>query len=237
MCRLSVNTYSIPVGVKLYRYDIQCPPSKWDITFKNAEYVYDGACEELCIKNRIGAFFFFANRATAYNTGYIAAEKNKCNKIWITETSTISKIQLLNFSHFENITSILLSFDELGFDILTEQFQKFNFTGVCKYFSELRPLVNQLRQLIDKPQKSSKDDCDILNLSTRIGDFFYGNDRIDYFGQLLTNFTNGKYFKEMLLSRGYDGYSFRESHDSPTYCILNPAAISDPTHQEIELPS
>ena len=93
--------------------------------------MYDGACEELYIKNRIGAFFFFANRATAYNTGNIAAKKNKFNKIWITETSIISNIQLLDFSHFGNITSILLSFDELGFDVLTEYFKKFNLTGDC----------------------------------------------------------------------------------------------------------
>ena len=32
-----------------------------------------------------------------------------------------------------------------------------------------------------------------------------------------------------------DGYIFRESHDSPTYCILNSKVLANPIHQEIEL--
>ena len=235
MCRLMINTYKIPGAVKLFRYDIECPPDNWNTDFKNKEYVYSDDCEDLRIKNRIGAFYFFENKATAYSTGCLAAKNNGCNKIWLTETSIIQEIQLLDLSQFENISSLLLSFDELGFDILTDKFHKFSSIGACKNLCELRPLIDKLRLINTKQQKTFEDDCEILNLSTEIGNFFYGNHRIDYFGQLLTDFTNGEYFKEMLLSRGYDGYIFRESHDSPTYCILNSKVLANPIHQEIEL--
>ncbi len=84
-------------------------------------------------------------------------------------------------------------------------------------------------------QNLNRDHCEIINTTNEIGQFFHGNHRIDYFGQLLTDFTNGIVFKDMLLSKGYDGYIFRESHDSPTYCILDSDALSKPIHQEIEL--
>lgn len=235
MCRLIVNTYKIPGIVRLFRYDIECPPANWNTDFKNKEYVYSDDCEDLRIKNRIGAFYFFENKATAYTTGSLAAKKNGCNKIWLTETSIVKEIQLLDFSQFDNISSLLLAFDELGFNILTDKFYKFSSIGACTNLCELRPLIDNLRLMSNKQSKTFKDNCEILNLSTKIGDFFYGNHRIDYFGQLLTDFTNGEYFKEMLLSRGYDGYIFQESHDSPTYCILNSDALSTPIHQEIEI--
>lgn len=232
---MMVNSYSIPGAMKLFRYDVECPPNKWNTNFKNKEYVYSDDCEDLRIKNSIGAFFFFENKATAYSTGCLAAQKNGCNNIWLTETSIIKEIQLLDFSNLEFISSILLAFDELGFDVLTDKFHKFSALGACKNLCELRPLVNKLKQLKDIPQKSDRIVCEISMLAGKIGDFFYGNHRIDYFGQLLTDFSNGECFKEMLLSRGYDGYIFRESHDSPTYCIFNPAVLSDPIQQEIQL--
>lgn len=235
MCRILVNTYKVPGMVKLYRYDIECPPEKWNIEFKNSEYIYDDDCEDLRVKNRIGAFFFFENKAAAYTTGVIAAQKSGSNCIWLTETSIIKEINLLDISNFHNISSLLLAFDELGFDVLTENYYKFNSIGACESLCKLRPLVNRLHLLDSKDVKTFKDVCEITNIADKIGAFFHGNQRIDYFGQLLTDFTNGYYFKELLLSRGYDGYIFRESHDSATFCILNPEVLSNPIHQKIEL--
>lgn len=235
MCSLLVNTYTVPGAVHLHRYDVECPPEDWNADFKNQEYVYSDECEDLRIKNRIGAYFFFENRATAYCTGTIAAKKLNRNRIWLTETSITNEIQLLDFSHFEHISALLLAFDEIGFDVLTDKFHKFNSIGACKSFADLRPLVEHLKQLDVKPDKTDKDHYEIINIANEIGHFFSGNHRIDYLGQLLSDFTNGIEFKEMLLSKGYDGYIFRESHDSPTYCILNSDALSKPIHQEIEL--
>lgn len=233
MCRLLVNTYKR--AVHLHRYDVECPPEDWNTDFKNQEYIYSEECVDLRIKNRIGAFFFFDNKGTAYCTGTIAAKKLNLKRIWLTETSIAKEIQLLDFSHFENISSLLLVFEEIGFDVLTDRFHKFNPIGACKSFVEIRPLVEHIRQLDAKPDKTDRDHSEILNIANEIGQFFYGNHRIDYLGQLLSDFTNGIVFKEMLLSKGYNGYIFRESHDSPTYCILNSDALSKPIHQEIEL--
>lgn len=235
MCRLLVNTFTMPGAVHLHRYDVECPPEDWDADFKNQEYVYSDECEDLRIKNRIGAYFFFDNKVTAYCTGAIAAKKLNRKRIWLTETSIASKIQLLDFSHFDNISSLLLAFDEIGFDVLTERFHKFNLKAACESFAELRPLVERLKQLYAKPDKTDKEHFEIINTASDIGNFFYGNHRIYYFGQILSDFSNGIEFKEMLLSKGYDGYIFRESHDSPTYCILNSDALSKPVHQEIAL--
>lgn len=67
-----------------------------------------------------------------------------------------TKIQLLDLSQFENISSLLLSFDELGFDILTDKFHKFSSIGVCRNLCELRPLIDKLRLISTKRQKRSK---------------------------------------------------------------------------------
>lgn len=235
MCRLLVNTYNMPGAVHLHRYDVECPPEDWNVDFKNQEYIYSEECEDLRIKNRIGAFFFFDNKATAYCTGTLAAKKLSLNRIWLTETSITKEIRLLDFSHFVNISSLLLAFEELGFDVLTDKFHKFNSLGACRSFTELRPIMERLKQLDAKLEKSNRDHCEITKTANEIGQFFHENQRIDYFGQLLTDFTNGIVFKDMLLSKGYNGYIFRESHDSPTYCILDSDALSKPIHQEIEL--
>ncbi len=142
----------MPGAVHLHRYDVECPPEDWNVDFKNQEYIYSEECEDLRIKNRIGAFFFFDNKATAYCTGTLAAKKQRLNRIWLTETSIAKEIQLLDFSHFENISSLLLAFEELGFDVLTDKFHKFNSIGPCRSFAELRPIMERLKQLDAKPE-------------------------------------------------------------------------------------
>lgn len=235
MCRLLINTYKEPEMVKLYRYDLECPPISWSDEYKNVEYIYEGECDALKVKNQIGAFFFFENKATAYCTGCIAAKKRGINTIWLTETSIIKEISLLDFSHFKNISSILLAFEEFGIDVLNDSFFKFNSCGACKSFKEIRPLLDQLKQLKDKENKSDRDFMLICNLAYDIGVFFRDNESIDYLGQLLTDFGNGNTFKNILTEKGCDGYIFRESYDSPTYCLFEPSALSIPQHEKVTI--
>ena len=62
MCRLITNTYDGSGMVKLYRYDLECPPTDWSNEYKNVEYIYEGECDALRVKNQIGAFFFFERK-------------------------------------------------------------------------------------------------------------------------------------------------------------------------------
>lgn len=226
MCRLVTNTYMPSNSFKFYRYDLVCPPIKWSQEFKNPEYVYEGEWEALKIKNQIGAFFFFDNKSTAYITGCKAA-KNRTNQIWLTCTSIIKKTSLLDISHFTNISSILLAFDELGIDVLNDRFFKFNAFSACKSFKELRILIDKLRVINNMGKKDNKMAEEERDLVYEIGAFFGNNDRIDYFGQLLTDFNNGIEFKNLLIGKGYNGYIFKESYTSPTYCVFDYSVLSE----------
>lgn len=235
MCRLITNTYDGSGMVKLYRYDLECPPTDWSNEYKNVEYIYEGECDALRVKNQIGAFFFFENISTAYATGSIAAKKNGTNTIWLTETSIINRISLLEFSHLKNISSILLAFEELGIDVLNDSFFKFNSCGACESFEKLRPLLDELKDLDQKEHKNDREIMKISDLAYEIGKFFYSNERIDYFGQLLTDFGNGNTFKNILTEKGYDGYIFREDYNSSTYCLFEASALSKPQHKKVTI--
>ncbi len=232
---MTKDTYTKPGSVDLYRYDLECPPNRWSADYKNMEYVYDVGCDDLKVKNKIGAFFFYENKLMAHCTGSIAAQNNNKNTIWLTNTSIIQEITLLNFSGFENISSILLAFEEFGIDVLNDDFFKYDLNGNFKSFKELRPLLSQLNQLNTKKKWNTEDVLLISDIAKEIGDFFNGNEQIGYFGQLLTDFGNGEAFKSLLKAKGCDGYIFRESHSSKTYCIFEASALSMPVHQEIKV--
>lgn len=162
-------------------------------------------------------------------------KKNETNTIWLTETSIINKISLLKFSHFTNISSILLAFEEFGIDVLNDRFFKFNSCGACESFEKLRPLLDELKDLDQKENKNDREIMKISDLAYEIGKFFYSNERIDYFGQLLTDFGNGNTFKNILIEKGYDGYIFREDYNSSTYCLFEASALSKPQHKKVTI--
>ena len=210
MGRLRERNYKELKALNLYRYDLVCPPSDWSEKFKSPEYVYNEESDTLKIKNQIGAFFFFDSKYTAYATGCEAAKKKKKNEIWLTSTTFIQAISLLDFSHIANISSILLAFNEFGIDVLNDRFYKFSSYSACTSFKELRSLFDQLNSLQEKESKDIKTCVKICNLCGSIGDFFFGNEKVNYFGQLLTDFSNGEEFKRMLKEKGYNGYIFKE---------------------------
>ena len=69
------------------------------------------------------------------------------------------------------------------------------------------------------------------NAANKINEFFFNHPPL--FGQLLTDFDNGIYFKEMLINQGFEGYAFMEEFASDTYCLLCSDKISAPIHNEI----
>lgn len=234
MCRLLSNKYTRPGMVELFRYDLIYPPTNWDSEYKSIEYVY-GDEENPNVKNKIGAFFFYDSEAEAYNTGCIAANKTNTQTIWLTQTSIVKEITLLDISHFDNISSILLAFDDFGIDILNNRFCRYDSMYTHTSYCKLRPLLEDIKKLRDKDIKTDRDHQQILQIAKQIGSFFKNNSKIGYFGQLLTDFDNGISFKEILLEKGYDGYIFKESYTSKTYCIFDASALSHPVTKKIEL--
>ena len=120
-----------------------------------------------------------------------------------------------------------MAFDELGIDVLNDRFFKFNAFSACKSFKELRILIDKLRVINNMGKKDNKMAEEERDLVYEIGAFFGNNDRIDYFGQLLTDFNNGIEFKNLLIGKGYNGYIFKESYTSPTYCVFDYSVLSE----------
>lgn len=233
MSRLRERNYKELKALNLYRYDLVCPPAAWSEKFKSPEYVYDEESDALKIKNQIGAFFFFDSKDAAYATGCVAAKEKKKNEIWLTSTTFIQTISLLDFSHIDNISSILLAFNEFGIDVLNDRFYKFSSYSACTSFKGLRSLFDQLNALQEKEPKDDKTCVKICNLCSSIGDFFFGNEKVNYFGQLLTDFSNGEEFKRMLKEKGYNGYIFKENNESRTFCIFDSTVLADPVHERV----
>ena len=147
MCRI------IEPGHTFYRYNIDNPPSLWDSSFHNVEYVYP----ELGLKNQIGALFFYDNREHAIQTGLCALDRwnnnhgdKQKNELFITTTRNTKELRLLDISDFPNITSILLYLRALGIDVLTDDFYLYmDSKNYQEPMSKIKPDFDKFCQLYD----------------------------------------------------------------------------------------
>ena len=226
----------------LFRYDLVKPEDNWSTHYHSVEYEYTKLPDIFRYKNQIGAFFFYFTREQAINTAKVACEKNGRTEFWLTETMLNPRLQLLDLrdreSHEDNSieldspVKIITYLFDLDIDILTKSFVKFEPIGkdsiVLTPFSIIRPQFEELNRLL------SIHDADIqvvqkrYALANEINEFFHNH--IGYFGQLLTDFTNGKAFKELMMNAGFDGYIFEEEREThiQTYCFFNADHLSAP---------
>lgn len=240
-----ITSYCIPHD--LYRYDLEEPQNKWSSDYHNIEYVYEDASKELKFKNQIGAFFFYDDKSQARLTGEVGARRLKRNELWLTKTSLISDTPLLDLRmHYSNLgfpiphttpLQVICRLEEIGIKILNDSFHKYmNVYGEKIPFSDIRSKYEEIIILDNKDNTSLKEDLEKLKLAGDVNGFF--NNRIGYLGQLLSDFSNGIHFKEMLISKGFKGYIFEEETflHKPTFCVFDSGNLEQPISEKIILP-
>ena len=220
-------------GEKLYRYDIKEPPKEWSTGFKNPEYIYSNTRG---IKNQIGAFFFFNSRNQAVNTANCAFRKNKnyAEGIWITECTIKESIRLLDLRDSIICIELLAAFDKARFDIFCDKLKSWEGTP----FSELTNIIRPIEDIVladtnwvNDKETTKKVQISIAGMQKSLK---IENTHIGHLMQLLTDFSNGDYFRTLLQVKGYEGYIFNETNcpipiiGSDTVCIFNSIKFSAP---------
>ena len=228
-----LTDYILEPRNQLYRYDIVQPPKEWSTVFKNPEYVYP----DTGVKNQIGAFFFFNSYKQAKDTALFSWRKNKNsnrNGIWITKCTISAPIRLLDLRDSIVCIELLAALDKVGLAIFSDDLKSWN--GIS--FSELARYIQPIEEIVlldtnwvnneettRKVQNSIKGMQNILNIE---------NTHIGHLLQLLTDFSNGAYFRELLQEKGYEGYIFNETNcpipinGSDTICIFKSTKLLPP---------
>jgi hypothetical protein len=228
-----LNDYTLQPGTHLYRYDLKEPPKEWCSDFKNPEYVYP----DRGAKNEIGAFFFFNSFKQAHDTVLFSLgkirDKNR-NGIWITKCTISEPIKLLDLRDSIICIELLAALDKDGFNIFSDELKSWN--GIS--FSELAEHIQSVEDivLLDTNWANDKD------ISKRVRNSIMGmqrildieNTHIGHLLQLLTDFSNGVYFRKLLQDKGYEGYIFNETNcpvpvtGTDTICVFKPTKFQSP---------
>lgn len=230
-------------GMKLYRYDLVCPPNSWDTEYKSIEYQY----ELLGQKNKIGAFFFYDNCCDCFQTALNAAKKREKSTFYITTCQLIDDVNILHLQA-TSIYMLITKLYEDNIDVLTDDFIIYKNSQSIETFRTIRDDYAQLREMIDSLNSSNDTDFSQIILQNRliakVHSVFGSSNNIggkyDYFGQLLTDFDNGVAYKKLLQANGYEGYCFYEGYNDSTpqvttYCLFSSNKLSAPTHREFSL--
>lgn len=212
-------------GTKLYRYDLIRPPMNWSPRFKSPIYIFD----DIGPKNAVGFYFFFASRDETLLVGNnVLKEKNAYSELWLTETSITKDINMLDLSKCHNVVDLYVDLWKYGIDIFTDSFYQIVAYRASQPLSRIRAQVENIAKLGCDKMKVSECEFDIWK-------FAYGADeteKLRYALQQLTDFDNGFVFKELLISRGLDGYIFRET-DTETFALIDSSSLSKPTHTKL----
>lgn len=159
-------------------------------------------------------FFFYSNEDGAHNTARIAARKCGKEGYWITKVEVLSSLILLDLAHKNNAYLMLLELFEDGIDVLTDDFEyRDNVLGSLCKFSRLRKTFELSLDISDEKEIL----IDEVNAKLECPQY-YG--AFSYLGQMLSDFENGIYFKNILRQKQYDGYVFSESVGVNSVCLI-----------------
>ena len=236
-----LKDYILPLGEKLYRYDIKEPPKEWSTDFKNPEYV----CSDAGIKNQIGAFFFFNSYHQAVKTAYCAIKKsvNIAKGIWITECTTRRHIKLLDLRDICFCIELLAAFDKAGYPVLTDNFKSWK----GESFADMQISIRSIEDIILENslwatnQEYAKKIGIVAAEMERV--LQIPNDHVGYLSQLLTDYSNGFHFKSMLQENGYEGYIFNETNNlfpakgADSISVFLSRKINSPSCKKLDLPT
>ncbi len=232
-----LTDYILQPEVQLYRYDIIEPPKDWSSNFKNPEYVYP----DTGIKNLAGAFFFFNSYNQAENTGYCAINRhtNLAKGLWITECTIKEPINLLDLRDSCFCIELLAVLDKSGFPIFTDKLKSWKGVSFAPLQNSIRPIEDFLLKdssWINNQEQSTRIRMVAAEMERILS---IPNDHIGYLLQLLTDYSNGLYFKSILHDKGYEGYIFNESNNlfptvgMDTVCVWSSEKLYSPSCEQI----
>ena len=197
---------SVPENLILYRYDINKPPVDWDSTKHITEYTNHLNRGK---KNKEGFYFLYDNYETTKSTAKTACFKFAKNEYWLTTTNTTKQISIIDFSKCKCLHDMLDIIDTLNIKIYDSLITINGFEAIWN-ISDLRN-HNRLTRVITKVSELTE---------------------VSWFGQLLTDFDNGKKFKKLIQDANLDidGYRWCEAYNpyGLTYCFLNNGKLSTP---------
>lgn len=223
--------YILTDKVRLFRYDLVQPPKAFSNEFKNPQY--EGFGHNLGPKNVANLFFFFNGRETAMRVGNNAVASNtNYNALWLTEAKTICDLRLLDIRNVSSVANLYVTLLNNEIDIFIPNFYKIMDPTTRVPMSTIRDKVFEYWKLTKQNvEKSNAKFKRIRTLYSEIENFFYpllGVNRQNYACQQLTDFGNGKIFKEILLKKKYQGLIFNENAKEPnsdTVCLFDSSIL------------
>jgi len=195
-------------NIKLSRYDLNTPPDNWDskLQSRNTEYAN---LRNMGPKNTEGLYFLYDNLETTKIVAKIACMKNLTSNYLISETSTVSPVKILDFSSCKCLHDMLDIIESLNINIYDSEMIIYGFENIR--IKTLQYHNRNTRVLIGYPE--------LLEVA--------------WFGQQLTDYQNGKVFKEIIASANIevDGYRWCENHNpyGLTYCFFNCDKLAPPS--------
>lgn len=225
---------NLEANTPLYRYTFvnSQPPSTWSPDFKNPEYTIER------VKNEIGAYYFFLNLETTKAVASIAKSTlakrglNEMNTCFVTNCCLTESVSLLDLRYPNGRCDAIVTLNQLfeeDINVLTDQFVKHDGTP----FSSVESSYTNYQRMLEKGDLISTTTAELV-IGDSINTFFRGSYG-SMFGQMLTDYGNGVLFKQMLLTRGYEGYIFDEERSSHTVCLFDSDKLTQPEHHIIEV--
>ncbi|MBI2722798.1 MAG: hypothetical protein HYX39_11550 [Bacteroidetes bacterium] len=218
---------TIDIQPILYRYDLDKPPDNWDKGFLNFEY--DTA--EYGHKNKAQLFFFTNSKEIAIDLGTCATKKYNRDFFYLTETTTIGKVHLIDFHERHNIYLMISLLNDLNINVLTDDFKTYELQNT---FNELKIIFDQAEAEKDSIKKVKH----IYKLKAHSNSHY---EDISLFGQRLTDFDNGINFKKIVntANPNIEGYRWKEFNDDRgfTYCLFDSTKLGKKTTNKIDLTS
>ena len=230
-----LTDYILEPGSQLYRYDIIQPPKEWSTDYTNPEYSYPHTGS----KNQIGAFFFFNSAYTALETGKCALvnEKKKgvsYHGIWLTKCVIKTSVKLLDLRDSIVCIELLAALNKAGFTIYSDELKSWDgipFSKLANIIQPVEDIVLLDTSWVNNEETTRKVQKSIMEMQKTLK---IENTHIGHLLQLLTDFSNGFYFRKVLLDKGYEGYIFNETNrpfsgiGTDTICIFDSTKFQPP---------
>ena len=193
--------------LNLSRYDLNNPPNKWDSKSQSSKTEYANL-KDKGPKNTEGFYFLYDRLETTKTVATIACIKNSTNHYQITKTATKCSIKILDFSNCKCLHDMLDMIDSLNINIYDSEMIIYSFENLK--VKSLQHHNRNTRILLGYPE--------LLEVA--------------WFGQLLTDYINGRIFKHLIATANIeiDGYRWCENNNPYclTYCFFDCDKLENP---------
>lgn len=194
-------------NINLCRYNLNSPPDKWDSNLQSNQTEYANLIH-MGSKNTEGFYFLYDNLETTRVVASIAYAKNMANKYSITKTATVFPVRILDFSNCKCLHDMLDIIDILNIKVYDSSMIIYGFENIkiksLSYHNRGTRLLHGYPELLE----------------------------VAWFGQQLTDYKNGRVFKELITNSKIeiDGYRWCENHNpyGLTYCFFNCDKLAPP---------